>query len=131
MGIASIAATGLQAAERRLLASANNVANAETTAARGVGGTLVNEPYRAQRVEQVSLASGGVAARVVKDANPTVRAFDPASPVADENGFVEKPNVSLDNEIIQQNIAGYDFKANLKVIKAQDENFKSLLDIQA
>lgn len=131
MSIGSIVQTGLLAAGKRLEASANNVANVSSTVGRDMSGALKNEPYRAQRVEQTSLLPAGVGTRTVDAQKPTIRVSDPSSPVADENGMVETPNVSLDEEAIQQNIAGYDFKANLKVFKAQDEMLKSLVDLQA
>lgn len=131
MSIGFVALSGLQAASKRLEVSASNTANVSSTAGRDASGALKNEPYRALRVEQASLVPAGVRARVSEDPNATITVFDPSSLVANEEGLVEAPNVSLDQEIIQQNIAGYDFKANLKVLQAQDENFKALLDIQA
>ncbi len=131
MSIGSIAQTGLLAAGKRLEASANNVANVSSTVGRDATGALKNEPYRAQRVEQTSLLPAGVGARIVDAQKPTIRVADASNVVADEDGTVEAPNVSLDEEAVQQNIAGYDLKANLKVFKAQDEMIKQLVDLQA
>lgn len=131
MSIGSIALTGLQAAGKRLDVSANNVANVSSTVGRDAAGALKNEPYRAQRVEQASILPAGVRTKVVETAKPTIRIADASSPVADEDGTVEAPNVALDEEVVQQQVAGYDFKANLKVLKAQDEMLQSLIDISA
>lgn len=131
MSIGSISLSGMLAAGKRLEASANNVANVSSTVGRDAAGALKNEPYRAQRVEQTSLLPAGVGARVVDAQKPTIRVADASNPVADEDGTVEAPNVSLDEEVVQQQVAGYDFKANLKVLKAQDEMMESLIDIQA
>lgn len=131
MSIGSIAQSGLIAAGKRLEASASNVANVSSTIGRDAAGALKNEPYRAQRVEQVSLLPAGVGSRIVDAARPTIRVADASNPVADEDGTVEVPNVSFDEEAVQQNVAGYDFKANLKVFKAYDEMVKSLVDLQA
>jgi flagellar basal-body rod protein FlgC len=131
MSIGTIALSGLQAAGKRLDVSANNTANVSSTVGRDAAGVLKNEPYRAQRVQQSSLVPTGVRTRVVDDANPTVRVYNPADPAAAEDGTVEVPNVALDEEVVQQNIAGYDFNANLKVLKTQDELLSNLLDIQA
>jgi flagellar basal-body rod protein FlgC len=130
MSIAVISSqSGLNAASARLAASANNVANQGSTAATNQQGVLVNEPFRAQRVEQASIVPAGVQARVTEASNPTTRRFDPQSPVADESGFVDAPNVSIDEEIIQQQISTYDFRANLRALEAQDESLQSLIDI--
>jgi flagellar basal-body rod protein FlgC len=128
---AKIALTGLNAAERRIAVSANNIANSSSTVRTAEDGSLVNDPFRPQRVEQSSLASGGVRTDVVEIANPTVRLPDPSSPVADENGTVEFPNVSLEEEVVNAQIASYDYKANLKVLKVQKELDRELLDITA
>lgn len=127
----STALSGLNASSRRLQVSGNNVANAFSTVQTAPDGSLVNDPYRAQRVAQSSLEGGGVRSRTVEDPNPTVRVFDPSSPVAASDGTVEAPNVSLDEEVVQQQIASYDFQANLKVIKTQKEMDQALLDIKA
>lgn len=126
-----IALSGVNAASRRLEVSGGNVANAFSTVGKTNDGTFVNNPYRAQRTVQTSVEGGGVRSQVVEDPNPTVRVFDPSSPVAAEDGTVEVPNVSLDEEVVQQQLASYDFQANLKVIKTQQELDRSLLDIQA
>lgn len=129
MGIASISQLGLNAASLRLETSANNVANSQSTVQRNQQGALVNEPYRAQRVEQASLVPAGVRARAADSANPTIRRADPTSPVADEEGLVEAPNVSLDEEVVQQQIATYDFQANLRALQAQDEQLEALINV--
>jgi hypothetical protein len=56
----SIALSGLNASSRRLQVSGNNVANAFSTVQTAPDGSLVNDPYRAQRVAQTSLEGGGV-----------------------------------------------------------------------
>lgn len=131
MTVTSIALSGLNAAERRISTSANNVANVNTTTTRQPDGTVVNEAFEAQRVVQTPLQGGGVQARTVTADTPTLRIFDPENPIAAEDGTVEIPNVSLDEEVVQQNIATYDFKANVRVLKTQQELDKSLLDITA
>lgn len=123
------ALSGLNAASKRLAVSSNNIANQNSTKSLENGQT-VDKPYVPQRVEQISLENGGVKT-VVKDVDPaTVTQFDPDNPDADANGGIQVPNVSLESEIINQKIATYDYKANLKTLKVQDDLLKSLLDIQ-
>ncbi|MFZ4125569.1 MAG: flagellar basal body protein [Rickettsiales bacterium] len=66
--------------------------------------------FTAQRVVQSSVVEGGVRTDVVN---------------------VEGEGVSLEQEAIDQNLATYTFKANLKVLKAKEEMDKALLDINA
>lgn len=113
----NIALTGLNAAETRLSVSANNIAN-QSSAKQLVNGKVVNQPYTPQQVQQTSLPGGGTQAQVA-DINPATVTV----------GGQQLPNVDQSNEIVQQSIASYDFKANLKTIKVQDQMQKSLLDI--
>lgn len=96
--------SGLQAAEKRLAASANNIANANTP------------DYVPQEVVQKSLAEGGVVAEVKDESQ--------SDGSADGGG-----GVSLEEEVVNVAIASYDFKANLKVIERINEMSKKLLDI--
>ncbi len=113
------ALSGLNAAETRLGVSANNIANATTPG------------YQAQTVRQTPVEGGGVRADVV-NLSPTARALqnpDPVDAAAEEP--VAASNVSVENELIETQLASYNFQANLKVLKTQNEMDKSLLDIQA
>jgi flagellar basal-body rod protein FlgC len=123
-----ISVSGLNAASKRLEVSANNIANKDST--RTIkDGQVTNEPYHAQRAQSISQANGGVSV-VVRDENPpTVTTFNPGADNADANGQSEVPNVALEKELIDQNIASYDYKANLKAIKIQNNVFEELLRI--
>jgi flagellar basal-body rod protein FlgC len=122
------ALSGLAAAGKRLSVGANNIANQFSTRSR-IDGVTVNQPYTPQRVHQVSLENGGVQT-VVTDVNPpTTRVFDPQHVDADADGTVAYPNVDIATELVNQKLASYDFKANLKTIKIEDDMQKSLLDI--
>ena len=123
-----IALSGLRAAETRLANSANNVANAQSTHSIK-DGVSVKEPYAPTRVQQTSLAEGGVAVNIVKDSAPYIAAYDPENADANENGFVNYPNVDIEKEVVERITATYDFKANLKVIQADKSIFQKLLDI--
>lgn len=66
--------------------------------------------FSAQRVVQSSVAGGGVRTDVVD---------------------IVGQGVSLEEEIIEQNLSTYTFQANLKVIQVQKELDRTLLDINA
>lgn len=118
-----ISVTGLQAASTRMAASADNVANLNTRQIKK-DGVVVQEAYTPHDVQQSSIEpQGGVRAHV--------RDRDPATvelPTFDGD-VAEYPNVNLEEEIVGQEVASYDYKANLKAIKTQDEMMESLLDI--
>jgi len=61
----------------------------------------------------------------------TVAVSDPQAPFANESGLVAAPNVDLAQEMISQLVAKYSFAANARVMKADDDMAKSLLDMRA
>lgn len=106
--IANITTTALQNASKTLEVSANNIANIQSKGQ--VGGNQENgKAYTARRVEATSLVEGGVRTNVTNTGQP----------------------VNLEQEIVGQQLAGYQFDASLKVLKAADETTGSLLDILA
>ncbi len=117
----------LQAASARVKVASENLANQNSTTTR-VDGTVVNEPYKPQRVVQTS-ENGVPKVTVQTAANPTQKLYLPESPQADEYGFVEAPNVDQAQELVDLKIASYDYKASLKAIKIQDDIQQALLDI--
>lgn len=127
-----IALSGMQAASTRLANSANNVANVNSTS-KLVGGQTVREPYTPTDVVQTSIEpQGGVRAELRPRDPATTSIYAPYSAEADENGIVEMPNVSLEQEIAAEQIpATYDYKANLKALKTADEMMESLLKISS
>lgn len=118
------ALSGLKAAGTRLSVAADNIANQSSTKTIK-DGQHSDTPYVPKRVDLVSLSNAGVQAQV-RDVTPSsVTAPDPNNP----GGTQELPNVDLANELIQMKLASYDFKANIKTIKVQENLQKSLLDI--
>jgi flagellar basal body rod protein FlgC len=113
MSVSSIALSGLAAAEKRLANSANNIVNSQT------------QGFQPKDAVQSALNGGGVRVDLVDRKPDTVT-------VGDNAGNAKPlPNVSLEKEVVDAQIATYDFQANLQVLKKQKELDKSLLDIQA
>ncbi|MBI1752749.1 MAG: hypothetical protein HY014_14875 [Acidobacteria bacterium] len=105
MDVVGIALSGLRASSAGLAVQANNVAN------------QLSGGYKAKRADLVAEASGGVRVSGVSE-DPT-----PAGPDAS--------NVDLATETVQG--MGFDvmYKANLKVLKSQDELLQATLDLKA
>lgn len=129
IGAINTSLSGYKAAVQRVETASNNIANQHSTA-KLESGQVSNEPYIPQRVQAVTQGdSGGVTTQLV-DANPaTIREFRPDSQVADEEGFVETPNVDIARELVDSRIASYDAQANLKAIQIQSKLLESALDI--
>jgi len=114
-----IAAAGMKAQQMRMRVIAQNLANAGSTPS-GPG----VEPYRRQipsfksmvdRETGVKLVTAG---KTVSDTSPFGRRFEPGHPAADEQGYVQLPNVNGLIEMMDMKEAQQSFQANLNLIKA-------------
>lgn len=106
------ALSGLSAAEKRLQAAAQNIAN------------QLSENYKAQKIEQTAIESGGVKVEAVEKDPATITTVD------SEGNPVELPNVSLEEEVVQQIVATYTYKANLRVLQTAQDLQEALLNIE-
>jgi len=55
--------------------------------------------------------------------------LDPGNPMADENGYVAMPNVSLPVEMINMNIATKMYQANVAVLKRYQQMLETTLEL--
>ncbi|SFI25924.1 flagellar basal body rod protein FlgC [Planctomicrobium piriforme] len=124
-----IAGSGLTAERMRMEVASNNIANAHST--RSVGGGA----YRRQQVlfsavmDQAlgtSMAGGngnlpslgGVhVSGIVNDETPLEKVFNPSHPDANDEGYVEMPNVKLPTEMIDLMTASRAYEANIKSLQ--------------
>ncbi len=129
----SIAISGLMAQSQRLSASANNIANALTTGALPTQQAPASTVYKPLSVSYTALTIGGtgsgVAASVTADPNGYSPVYDPSSIYANKDGIIAAPNVNLTQESVNILESKTIFKANLSVIKTQDQMLGDLLNI--
>jgi flagellar basal-body rod protein FlgC len=128
--VLSIALSGLTAQKMRLEKAASNIANAGTSGAV----PKANAPssvYKPLSVSFASLETGGVKADITADPKGYSPSYDPSNTAADAEGFIAVPNVDIATEIVDTLLAKTAFKANLAVIRAQDEISKEAIDIIA
>jgi flagellar basal-body rod protein FlgC len=125
-----IAASGLEAQSTRLRVVAENMANAQSTAA-----TAGGDPYTRKLVTfdgEMDRASGAELVRVQKiglDRTPFTAEYDPGSPAADAKGFVKLPNVNLIIEMADMREANRSYSANLQVVKQARDLFTMTIDL--
>lgn len=121
--VMNIAGSALTAQSARLNATASNLANADSIA--GPDG----KPYRAKQVVFQAMPvtpDGGVGVRVigvVNSAAPGRMVYDPKSPAANEQGYVEMPNVNVVEEMTNMISASRAYQTNTEIMSAA----KSLL----
>ncbi len=125
-----IAASGLEAQGARMRVVAENMANADTTAAGPAGApyrrkTIVFQPTfdQALGAARVEIKQVGV------DKSDFVRSFDPGHPAADDEGYVLRPNVSAIIEAADMREAMRSFEANLNVIEQARAMAASAIDL--
>jgi flagellar basal-body rod protein FlgC len=115
--IFDIASSALAAQSERLNTTASNIANADS--ATGPEGT----PYRAKQVvfQAVPQDAGNGPAKVrvagvVEDTAPGRKVFDPKHPMADGQGYVNLPNVSVVDEMVNMLSASRSYQSSVEVM---------------
>jgi flagellar basal-body rod protein FlgC len=116
--VMTIAGSALTAQSARLNTTASNLANADSVV--GPDG----KPYRAKQVvfrATPVTADGSVGVRVtsVVDSAASGRmVYDPKSPVANEQGYVEMPNVNVVEEMTNMISASRAYQTNAEIMSA-------------
>ena len=119
--IFDISSSALTAQSQRMNVSASNLANAESVS--GPDG----EPYRAKqlifeaaskRPEQI----GGVrVTEVIESDEPFRMEYNPSHPLADDKGYIRKPNVEPVHEMIDMMSASRSYQANVEVMNTSKQ----------
>ena len=113
--IFAVAGSALTAQSARLNAVASNLANADSVV--GADG----QPYRAKQVvfKATPVEGGGMGVRVtqvVDSAAPLRTIYDPANPAANEQGYVNMPNVNVVEEMVNMISASRAYQTNAEVM---------------
>ncbi|RKX36871.1 MAG: flagellar basal body rod protein FlgC [Thermotogae bacterium] len=127
----TVSATGMTAQRLRLDVIASNIANSETTR------TPEGTPYR-RRISVFSeyllksgetRSSGVKVSRIAEDMSPFRVVYDPSHPDADENGYVQLPNVNVLREMIDLINAQRSYDANVSAFNTVKAMINSALQI--
>lgn len=124
LGVLAVAGSGMTAESERLTTVASNLANANTMT------SSTGQPYRAREVVFQAVPVGdtdgdgdGTAASgeegvrvagVVQSDAPMQQVYDPGSSYANANGYVEMPNVSPVDEMVNMLSAQQNYQADLE-----------------
>ena len=127
IGSVDIAISGLRAESRRMDIIANNIANARTSR------TETGQPYRRKELivsTDDDLLAGVKMGDVVSDKDsPFQHVLMPGHPDADEQGYVEMPNVALPREMIDMVTASRAYQANAAILKRYQRNVDITLEL--
>lgn len=125
-----VSGSGMKAQSARIKVIAENLANAES------GPTVKGgDPYRRKTVAfktQLDRATGAnkvAIATVGKDNAPFRMKYDPANPVADEQGYIQMPNVHALIELSDMREAQRSYEANVSMIETSRSMIRSTLEL--
>lgn len=126
--VMKLSATGLSAQRIRINVISSNLANANTTK------TENGLPYRRKDIvfEQImdgEMAGGVRVQKVVQDQKPFVLKYEPNHPDADEEGYVQYPNVNPVEEMVNMLEAQRSYESNLTVLNTAKQLALRALEI--
>jgi len=154
----NISAQGLTAQRKRMNAIASNMANVETTktdSGQPYRRKIETQKAGAQQVFSRVLQSsnsllattnsnhiatgeagsaqevipGGVVSKDAEDQSPFKMVYDPSHPDANENGYVQMPNVNIVTEMVDMVTASRAYEANVTAANAAKSIAKDALEI--
>ncbi len=118
----NISATGMSAQSMRLNTTASNIANADSVSSN------IDETYRARHpvfaAEMQKAAAGqegsiGVKVLGIVESNkPLLVEHAPDHPMADENGYIYKPNVNVVEEMTNMISASRSYQTNIQLAES-------------
>lgn len=125
-----IAASGMKAQSARLRVTAENLANAESTA-RTPGG----DPYRRKTISFAERLDRRLGVELVEvdrygvDNTAFPMRYDPGHPAADAKGYVKEPNVNTLVELMDMREAQRSYEANLNAQQQARAMLQKTLDL--
>ncbi|HMM21553.1 MAG TPA: flagellar basal body rod protein FlgC [Selenomonadales bacterium] len=138
-GAIDAAASGLTAERLRLDVISNNIANANTTR------TAEGGPYRRQMVvfepraktnafsqmlaREMDPGQGVRVVGITKDESPFKMVYDPSHPDANQDGYVEMPNINIVAEMVDMITATRAYEANVTAVNSAKSMAMKALDI--
>lgn len=135
----NISASALTAEKTRIDIIAKNMANANST--RSTGGmpyrrqmAIFEEDKRKSFAEHLSKYSkdngkGVKISKIVEDDSPFKLKYEPGHPDADENGYVQMPNVDTIKEMVDLISAQRSYDANITAMNSSKSMLMKALDI--
>lgn len=132
MSIIDTAGSAISSERTRMDIIAANIANMHTT--HDVDGNY--NPYKRKVVQfenvldqKTGLSKGIAVNKVVDDQTEMKKIYDPGHPNADEMGYVDYPNVSIEREMVDMASSKATYEANIKAIQVFKTMFNAALEI--
>jgi flagellar basal-body rod protein FlgC len=137
LSIFNISSTGVNFYKNSLDAIAYNVANINTVRSMEQGAvrrqTVVGTADASPAPSMVGTGGtvgNGVSFKMVQsDSGEGLVTFDPEHPLANEDGYVRRPDIDLTTEMADMIIAQRGYQANLAVIQRATESYQAALQL--
>ena len=130
--IFDIAGSGMNAQNLRMNVVASNLANVDAVS------SSVGETYRARQpvfralLDQINTANPAVGvqmAGVVESQAPLVREYAPQHAMADKDGYIYRPNVSVVEEMANMISASRAYQNNVEVVNATRQMLSATINL--
>lgn len=140
-GAMNSSATGLTMQRLRMDLISQNIANVNTTK------TKDGNPYRrrvmlieekssnsfssilSNNINSSSSGNGVKVSKIVEDKTPFNKVYDPGHPDADEEGYLNMPNVNIVTEMVNMISASRSYEANVTVMNSSKSMAMKALEI--
>lgn len=131
--VMSISTTGMEAENVRLNTTASNIANANSVSSSYGETYKARHPVFAAELDRATQdQSKGVGVKVlgvVESDAPLQVEYSPNNPLADENGYIYKPNVNVVEEMANMMSASKAYETNVQVADTTKRIFRRVLQL--
>jgi len=134
------AASGMTAERLRMDVISNNIANVNTTRTAQGGAyrrqmvvfqsrTAENSPFSQVLSRKLEAGDGVKVVGIVKDQSPLRKVYDPNHPDANQDGYVDMPNINVVAEMVDMITATRAYEANVTAVNAAKNMALKALEI--
>jgi flagellar basal-body rod protein FlgC len=129
--VMDIASTGMSAQSVRLNTTASNVANANSVSSSYDATYKARHPVFAADLQRASQNQGSGAGvkvlGIVESQKPLQIEYSPGHPMADDNGYIYKPNVNIVEEMADMMSASKAYETNVQIADTTKRIFRRVL----
>lgn len=131
--VMEIASTGMSAEGVRLNTTASNIANANSVSSSYEDTYKARHPVFSAQLQQasdeLSNGSGVQVLGIVESPKPLQIEYSPGHPMADENGYIYKPNVNVIEEMADMMSASKSYETNVQLADTTKRIFRRVLQL--
>ncbi len=126
----NVAGSGMTAQAQRLNVVASNLANVDsTTSSDGESYKSKQVIFETTPVAADEISQGVRVTEVVEDTSPMKMVYNPNHPTANEQGYVEMPNVDVVGEMVNMISASRSYQNNVEVMNTSKALLSKTLEI--